>query len=229
MSAPQQPERVHDFHTHTFYSDGVLSPMEQARRAAVAGYVVIGMTDHMGLGGVGALLATLRNDRDVIERYWDLRVIVGVELTHVPAEAIAEAAEHARSLGAEIIVVHGETPVEPVPAGTNRAAIESGFVDILAHPGMLTLEDARRAAELDVFLEISARRGHSLTNGHVVRVAREAGARLIVNSDAHEPSDLLSPTFQARVARGAGVDESDLTAVLSDHPRILLERVLQRR
>jgi len=220
---------VYDFHTHTFHSDGVLSPMEQARRAVVNGYAALGLTDHTGAGGVARLLQELKHDRDIIERYWPIRIIVGVELTHVPAEAIAEVAQHARSSGAEIVVVHGETLVEPVPTGTNHAAIVSGYVDVLAHPGMLTEEDARLAAIHDVFIEVTARRGHSLANGHVVRVADTAGAKLIVNSDAHEPSDLLTPSFQERVARGAGVSEADLAMVLRKHPELLLNRIVGRR
>jgi putative hydrolase len=220
---------VHDFHTHTFLSDGALSPMEQARRAVVNGYQTLGLTDHMGLGGVAALLEGLRRDREIIERHWPIQVIIGVELTHVPAEAIHEAAAHARSEGAEIVVVHGETPVEPVPDGTNHASIACGMVDVLAHPGFLTDDDARLAAANDVFLEITSRRGHSLTNGHVARIAREAGARLIVNSDAHEPSDLLRPDFQRAVALGASIPTEMLTEVLVGNPIRLRERVLARR
>jgi putative hydrolase len=228
MSSDRTPG-VYDFHTHTFFSDGVLSPMEQARRAVVAGYSVLGLTDHMGVGGVDRLIDTLRRDRELIEQHWPIDVVVGVELTHVPAEAIGRAAEHARSVGAEIIVVHGETPVEPVPHGTNLAAIECGLVDVLAHPGFLTLEEARLAASGGVFIEITSRRGHSLTNGHVARVAQQAGARMIVNSDAHEPSDLLTVVFQERVALGAGIAEGLLGSVLHEHPRLLHERVRSRR
>jgi putative hydrolase len=223
------PDGVYDFHSHTFYSDGVLSPMEQVRRAVVNGYAVIGLTDHTGVGGVEQLLEALRRDREIIERYWPVRVIVGVELTHVPAEGIAEAAQYARSEGAEIVVVHGETPVEPVPPGTNHASVACGLVDVLAHPGLLTDEDARLAIENDVFIEVTSRRGHSLANGHVVRVAEHAGARMIVNSDAHEPSDFLTAAFQERVARGAGIGDTALEAVLRSNPRALLARVLARR
>jgi histidinol phosphatase-like PHP family hydrolase len=218
-----------DFHSHTFYSDGALSPMEQVRRAVVNGYVAIGLTDHVGVGGVKEIISALRADREVIERYWPIAVLVGVELTHVPAEAIAEAAQRARAHGAEIVVVHGETPVEPVPEGTNRAAIESGLVDVLAHPGLLTADDAERAAQVDIYLEVTSRRGHSLTNGHVVRVATAAGAKLIVNSDSHEPSDLLTADFRERVARGAGINEADLGTVLVQNPADLLARVIARR
>lgn len=228
MNTPRRETSVFDFHTHTFYSDGVLSPMEHARRAVVAGYHVLGMTDHMGVGGVDSLIETLKMDREIIEAHWPIKVVVGVELTHVPAERIGYAAEHARKSGAEIVVVHGETPVEPVPAGTNAASIECGLVDVLAHPGLLTHAQAELAQVNGVFIEISARRGHSLTNGHVARVCEAAGARMLVNSDAHEPSDFLDHDFQRRVALGAGIPAALIDAVLFDNPRDLFGRVSAR-
>lgn len=229
MNDTRPMDGVFDFHTHTFFSDGVLSPMEQARRAAVAGYSVLGLTDHMGIGGVAALIETLRADREHIERHWPIRIVIGVELTHVPAESIAEAAEAARAAGAEIVVVHGETPVEPVPAGTNAAAIACGLVDVLAHPGMLTFEQAELAVQNDVYIEITSRRGHSLTNGHVAAVCLQAEAKMIVNSDAHEPSDLLSAAFQERVARGAGIPADRIESVVTANALRLWERVRARR
>ena len=71
--------------------------------------------------------------------------------------------------------MHGESPVEPVIEGTNRAGIEAG-ADILAHPGNITEEDARLAAEKGVYLEITARAGHSETNQHVICNGPENGS-----------------------------------------------------
>lgn len=220
---------VIDFHTHTFWSDGVLSPVEQARRALVNGYSAIGMTDHTGVGNVSHLVNQLKNDREIVERYWPITVIVGVELTHVPAKGIAEAARAAREAGAEIVVLHGETPVEPVEPGSDGAAIDSGYVDLIGHPGHITEDEVRRAVANDVFLEISARSGHCLTNGHVAKLGQALGAKVVVDSDAHSPSDLLTADFQRSVAIGAGIEETLLDRVLTDWPNELLERCLARR
>jgi putative hydrolase len=220
---------VVDFHTHTYWSDGGLSPVELARRALVRGYTAIGFTDHAGVGNVSHMIAEMKKERDLIERYWPIQVIVGVELTHVPAGGIAEAAKAARDAGAEIVVLHGETPVEPVEPGSDAAAIDSGFVDLIGHPGHITEDEVRRAAENEVFLEISARSGHSLTNGHVARLGQRLGARLVVDSDAHSPSDLLTDEFQRSVALGAGIDEQLLDQVLRQWPNELLKRCLARR
>lgn len=220
---------VIDFHTHTYWSDGVLSPVEQARRALVSGYSAIGLTDHTGVGNVSHLVSELKRDRDIVERYWPITVIVGVELTHVPADGIAEAAKAARDAGAEIVVLHGETPVEPVEPGSDAAAIDSGYVDLIGHPGHITEDEVRRAIDNDVFLEISARSGHCLTNGHVASLGQRLGAKLLVDSDAHSPSDLLTNDFQRSVALGAGIDPGLMQSVLEAWPQELLQRCLARR
>ena len=51
---------------------------------------------------------------------WGITVLPGIELTHIPPAMIADAAREARSLGARIVVCHGETIVEPVAAGTRN-------------------------------------------------------------------------------------------------------------
>ncbi|RME68861.1 MAG: histidinol phosphate phosphatase domain-containing protein, partial [Nitrospirae bacterium] len=106
----------------------------------------------------------------------------------------------------------GETIVEPVVGGTNRAAIEGGC-DILAHPGLIREEEVKLAAEKGVVLEVSARKGHSFTNGHVVKLALKFGAKLVINTDAHSPSDLIDRAFAEAVLLGAGLPEEYLPKV----------------
>src|SRR5512140_3087256 len=165
-----EPTRI-DLHTHTFFSDGELVPSELIRRAAVRGYAAIAITDHADASNIEELLVRLY--RFLREQGNDLPLIVipSLELTHLPPARIAPLARRAKELGAGLVVVHGETIVEPVAPGTNRAAAECAEVDILAHPGFITLDEARLAAANGVHLEITSRRGHSLTNGHVAITA----------------------------------------------------------
>jgi histidinol phosphatase-like PHP family hydrolase len=151
-----------------------------------------------------------------------------VELTHVPPEHIAPLAKKAKELGAEIVVVHGETPAEPVMPGTNAAAVACRDVDVLAHPGFITLEEARTAKSNGIFLEITARKGHNMTNGHVVRIAREAGAAMVVDTDAHAPDDLITGKRAREVALGAGLSEAEASAT-AENARAFLKSVLDRR
>jgi putative hydrolase len=221
-------EPLYDFHTHTFLSDGELSPVELIRRAAVRGYRAIGIADHAGPGNVESVVRQLVEDCRLCERYWDIVALPGVELTHLPPAAIAGVAAMARRAGARLVVVHGETPAEPVEPGTNLAAVSCPDVDVLGHPGMLTAEEAELAARNGVFVELTARRGHSLTNGHVARVGRAAGVRFVVDSDGHSPGDLLTPELALKVARGAGLDEAEAAAVLRRNPEALLLKLAGR-
>ncbi|MBP8953042.1 MAG: histidinol phosphate phosphatase domain-containing protein [Armatimonadetes bacterium] len=214
----------YDFHMHTILSDGALSAVELIRRCAVNGCAGMVIADHSGPGTLARFINENGADCALAREFWDIEAFAGVELTHVPAPSIATLARRARELGAALVVVHGESPVEPVEHGTNLAAASCPDVDILAHPGLLTAEEARAARDNGVFIEISARKGHDMANGHVVRVALDNGARLVVDSDGHTPDNILTPAWAEHVARCAGVPDSMMEAVLVEGPRELLER-----
>jgi len=219
---------VYDFHTHTTLSDGSLSPMELIRRACVAGYRAVGLTDHGALGSLSRFAQELCQDCALARDRWGIMALPGVELTHVPATAVAEVARAAKEAGLWLVIVHGETISEPVEEGTNLAAVSCGDVDILAHPGLISLEEAELAAGNGVFLELSARPSHAMANGHVAKMARLAGAKLIVNSDSHD-LDFLSEERARRIALGASLEERELEAVLQTNPQLLLDRILAGR
>jgi putative hydrolase len=218
-----EPRRI-DFHSHSYLSDGASSATDMWNEAEALAHRALALTDHLSLEDPRPMLDRLHREATA----WEGRSfvpLVGVELTKLPPAHVAAVARLARRSGAEIVIVHGESIVENVPAGTNHAALLSGEVDVLAHPGLLTEADAALAKSHDVVLEISARRGHSLTNGLVVRRALEAGAELVVDSDAHDPSQLV-PLEQARaIALGAGVSEAEVARVLFRAPEALFGRL----
>jgi len=154
--------------------------------------------------------------------------IPGVELTHLPAKAIPEVAHKAKELGAWLVVVHGETLAEPVESGTNLAALQSPHVDILAHPGLITPEQAALAAEREIFIELTTRKGHSATNAYVASVCLKAKARLLLNSDAHHEGDLLSPILATTTLVAAGLSSAEHHLILDENPRLLLQRLSRR-
>ena len=197
-----------DLHMHTTFSDGELIPAELIRRAKVAGYKAMAITDHADASNMGFILENVRRLTDAYSHFFDMEVLAGVELTHVPPALMADFVTLAREAGAQIVVVHGETIVEPVAQGTNLAAIEAG-VDVLAHPGLITEVEVKLAAERGVALEITTRRGHSYCNGHVATLAKRFGARLVIDNDAHAPGDLIGEELRRRVAYGAGLTPDD--------------------
>jgi len=204
-----------DLHTHSLLSDGVLVPSELTRRAAVKGYRGLAITDHVDASNYETVATQILSFVSIAKGDLEIPVIPGVELTHVPPEIMGVLINKIRDMGIPWIVVHGETIAEPVRKGTNRAAILAG-ADLLAHPGLITPDEVKLAAEKGVFLEISARKGHSLSNGHVAVLAKRYGAQLLLNTDAHIPSDLITAEFARKVARGCGLSDQDFEIIMKN-------------
>ncbi|HOF04841.1 MAG TPA: histidinol phosphate phosphatase domain-containing protein [Syntrophales bacterium] len=209
-----------DLHTHSLFSDGELIPAELVRRAKVKGYRAIAVTDHGDGSNIDFIVPRIARVARSLGVANGLEVICGIELTHVPPGDIAPLAAEARALGARIVIVHGETIAEPVAPGTNRAALEAG-VDILAHPGLITGEEVALAASRGIYLEVTTRRGHSLTNGHVVKTARQHGAPLVMNTDTHGPQDLVSREQAVLIARGAGMTNDEIAVMFANAESLL--------
>jgi len=197
-----------DLHTHSLLSDGELTPAELARRFEVAGYKALAITDHGDQSNIDLIIPRLVAFCEEVNRLEGIRLIPGIELTHIRPEAMPALVGRSRKLGARLVVVHGETIVEPVAPRTNRMAIESS-ADILAHPGLITEEEVLLAKERSVYLELTSRKGHSLTNGHVAKLAHRMGAPMILNSDAHAPGDIWPPARLHEIVAGAGLTEDD--------------------
>jgi histidinol phosphatase-like PHP family hydrolase len=193
-----------DLHTHTFFSDGVLSPSELVYRAKYKGYTAIALTDHVDYSNMEAVIAGIAKVAKILTENYDILVLPGVELTYIPPKLIKDAATKCRNLGAKIVIVHGETVAETVPPKTNICAVET-CVDILAHPGHLSEEEADIAAENNVKIEITSRRGHNVTNKEVAEVALKKKAKLVLNTDTHSPENLLSEELIAQVLSNAGL------------------------
>lgn len=204
-----------DFNTHTFLSNGSCSPGELVRHAEENSYRVIGITDHVDASNLELVLSALIRFCRETQAFLKVRVIPGVEITHVPPGQIPSLVSRARQLGARIVVMHGETISEEVAIGTNRAGIEAG-VDILAHPGLISKEDAALAAEKGVFLEISSHAEHAFCNGRITAMARETGAQLVLDSNAHSPSELLTADKREKIAFGAGLSAEELDRINSN-------------
>lgn len=212
-----------DFHIHSTFSDGELIPAEIIRRAEVLGYRALAITDHADHSNIDFIIPRIVRVLREIQPYTGMALLPGIELTHVSPEIIPLLAKEARKLGAKVIIVHGETLVEPVKEGTNKAALESD-IDILAHPGLISEEEVKEAALRGIFLEITARKGHSLSNGHVAKLANKYSAKLVINTDTHAPGDLISKDFACKILKGAGLSEENLENVFKN-----MEEIVRRK
>lgn len=215
-----------DLHTHSFFSDGELIPSELIRRAEAIGYKAIAITDHVDSSNIDFVIPKIVHAIKKLKGFISIEAIPGAEITHAPPDIIPELIKEARNLGAKIVVVHGETIVEPVMSGTNRAAIE-GLADILAHPGLISEEDLLFAKERGVTLEITSRKGHSLSNGYVAKEAIRFGVPLCINTDAHSPSDLITKEFAINILLASGIEKNRINSVF-ENSRVIVEKSLRR-
>jgi len=208
-----------DLHTHSLLSDGALLPSELVRRAYVIGYKAIGISDHTDISNIDFIVPRIVKASKTLTSS-KIKVVPGIELTHVPPKDFPSLIKYARLNGIKLVIVHGETTVEPVIPGTNACAVECD-IDILAHPGLITLKDAKVAARRGICLELTAKRGHSLTNGHVARMALEAKAKLILNTDAHNPEDLITRETALSIILGSGLSKAQAAAVFKNSSQLL--------
>jgi putative hydrolase len=215
-----------DLHTHSFFSDGELIPSELIRRAEAIGYKAIAITDHVDASNIDLVVPKIVQAIKQMRQYLSIEALPGAEITHAPPQTIPDLVKEARQLGAKIVVVHGETLVEPVRPGTNRAAIEAG-ADILAHPGLISEEDLLFAKEKGVTLEITARKGHSLSNGYVAKEAVRLGVRLCIDTDSHSPSDLITKEFASKILLGSGIENTRLDQIF-ENSKVIIENALRR-
>ncbi|MCF8056143.1 MAG: histidinol phosphate phosphatase domain-containing protein [Desulfocapsa sp.] len=204
-----------DLHTHTLFSDGALVPAEHLRRVAVLGYKAVAITDHADSSNLDFIIPRIVQAAKDLNPHSNTRLLPGIELTHVPPALIGPLTLKARKLGALVVVAHGESPVEPVTPGTNLAAIEAK-VDVLSHPGFITEAEMQLAKDNNVMVELSGRKGHSLTNGHVAKLGIKIGTTLVVNADAHDPGDFLTAEMARKVALGAGLTVAQYDSLRAD-------------
>jgi histidinol phosphatase-like PHP family hydrolase len=206
---------MYDLHTHSLLSDGVLLPSEIAVRYMNLGFKAIAITDHCDYSNIKSNIPAILEFTSHWPKNSKIKVLPGVELTHLPPEQFYPLAKYSRRQGIKIIVAHGETLAEPVIKGTNYAALKAD-IDILAHPGLITDQEIMLAKKNNIFLEVTCRRGHKVTNAHVAEKAIKLGAKLILNTDSHAPEDIVTAQEIAAVAKKSGLNSKQIDKIYRD-------------
>ncbi len=208
-----------ELHCHSLLSDGELTPSELVMLARSLGYKGIVITDHVDQVNIYHVCGALREGIKKLSRHSPIPVFWGAEITHVPPRSILDMVKELRSLGASLVVGHGETIVEPVMEGTNEAFVEAG-VDILAHPGLISEEVAKEAASKGIYLEITTRKGHAYTNGHVLKIGKAVGASFVICNDTHTYGDMVNRVMAGKILMGAGATEKDISSILRSNEEL---------
>jgi len=232
-----------DLHMHTTATDGRADAETMALAARAAGLEYIAITDHsraiaMANGlDEARTLEHARAIRELNARLDGITVLAGIECD-IRADGSMDLADDCLAeLDVVIASVHSAFN-QDAQQMTDRLlrAIACPWVDVLGHPtGRLILKrepyrfDAERvftaAAAAGVALEINSQIDRLDLDEVHARLARERGARLIIDSDAHSPAGLGALRWGAAVARRAWLQAGD---VLNTRPidefRALLRR-----
>jgi DNA polymerase (family X) len=229
----QQSDIRGDLHMHTTATDGHNSIRAMADAALAAGYSYIAITDHSknlamtnGLDEKRALehVARIRAvDREMEGR---IRVFTGIEVDILADGALDLDDEVLAQMEIVIASVHTHFAQsrEEMTARVLRA-IESPYVRILGHPtGRLLLRREpftldlgvvlRRAAELGVAVEHNAAPERLDLNDRDLRLAKELGCKIVIDSDSHDARNLGKMEYGLRQLRRAWLGPEDVLNTL---------------
>jgi DNA polymerase (family 10) len=225
----QQSDIRGDLHMHTNATDGHNTIREMAEAALDAGYSYIAVTDHSknlamtnGLDEKRALehIARIRAvDREMEGR---IRVFTGIEVDILADGALDLDDEVLAQMEIVIASVHTHfaQPREEMTVRILRA-IENPFVRILGHPtGRLLLRREpfaldlglvlRRAAELGVAVEHNAAPERLDLNDRDLRLAKELGCKIVIDSDSHDARNLGKMEYGIRQLKRAWLGPQDV-------------------
>jgi DNA polymerase (family 10) len=225
----QQSDIRGDLHMHTNATDGHNTIREMAEAALDAGYSYIAITDHSknlamtnGLDEKRALehIARIRAvDREMEGR---IRVFTGIEVDILADGALDLDDEVLAQMEIVIASVHTHF-AQPREEMTQRIlrAIENPFVRILGHPtGRLLLRREpfaldlglvlRRAAELGVAVEHNAAPERLDLNDRDLRLAKELGCKIVIDSDSHDARNLGKMEYGIRQLKRAWLGPQDV-------------------
>jgi DNA polymerase (family 10) len=218
-----------DLHMHTSETDGKNTIREMAEAALARGYGYIAITDHSknlamtnGLNDTRAIehVERIRTvDREMEGR---IRIFPGIEVDILADGALDLSDEVLAKMDIVIASVHSyfNQPIEQMTERVLRA-VENPFVRVLGHPtGRLLLRREpfaidleailRRCAELGVAVEHNAYPDRLDLNDRNLRLARELGCKIVVNTDAHHTSHLEKMRYGIRQLRRAWLRAEDV-------------------
>jgi DNA polymerase (family 10) len=222
-----------DVHMHTVETDGKNTIREMAEAGIAQGYEYIAITDHsknlamtMGLDDARAV-EHIRRIRTVdAETEGKIRVLAGIEVDILADGALDLSDEVLAQMDVVIASVHSlfNMPAEQMTERMVRA-IENPYVRILGHPtGRLLLRREpyqmdlgvvlKRAADVGVAVEHNAYPDRLDLCDRDLRLAKELGCRIAINTDAHHTSHLAKMRYGIRQLRRAWLCKQDVLNTL---------------
>ncbi|MGB4038009.1 MAG: DNA polymerase/3'-5' exonuclease PolX [Bacillota bacterium] len=233
-----------DLHIHTNWSDGADSIESMVEAARDLGYEYIAITDHSESLKIARGLSETRRKEQlkainrVRERFEGIHVLFGVELEIRRDGSLDHPDSVLSEFDTVIASIHSAFGQQKdIMTARIVKAIQSGRVHVIAHPTGRVL--GRRlgydvdldtviheAAKYNVALEINAYPERLDLDSTWARKAAEAGAYIVINSDAHNTGELRHMSYGLDVARRAWLEPAN---VINTWPLPKLLEWLNRR
>ncbi|MDP2744572.1 MAG: DNA polymerase/3'-5' exonuclease PolX, partial [Dehalococcoidia bacterium] len=233
-----------DLHVHSEWSDGHDSIKSIALAARERGYEYIAITDHSAGRGIarGLSLERLEQQREEIRRanaeVKGIRLLAGSEVDIRADGSLDMPPEEMGKLDFVVASVHSAMG-QDMAQMTRRVvkALESGLIDVLAHPTCRLLTEREPVAlDMEAVFQAAARSGVALEINampdrldlkdiHAFR-ARELGVKLIISTDAHSIAQLGLMRFGIGVAKRAWCEPAHIlnTRPLAEFMALLPQR-----
>jgi DNA polymerase (family 10) len=232
-----------ELHCHTTLSDGRNSVEEMAQTALERGYEYIAFTDHSASHGFGndvqpeELRRQIERVRELDASIDGIRLLAGSEVNIHPDGSLDYDDDLLAELDWVIASLHTSFRMgEREQTERMIAAMEHPLVDAIGHPTGRLIErrapyplDVERVAEAaartGTFLEINANPDRRDLSDTDARIALEAGARIVVDSDAHGVETLANIRYGVATARRAWLTAGD---VVNTRPWSEVDRLRKR-
>lgn len=192
-----------DLHMHTTWSDGAQSIDEMAEKAIQKGYEYMAITDHSKFLRVAnglnekRLLEQNKKIKEWNEKHSELTILSGIEMDILPDGQLDFDEDVLEQLDFVIASIHSSfNQSEEKIMERLMTALESPYVDMIAHPTgrLIGKRDGYpvnlelfidRAAETNTIIELNANPNRLDLSWNWLQVAQEKGAKVAINTDAH--------------------------------------------
>jgi DNA polymerase (family 10) len=212
-----------DLHCHTTASDGRNSIEQMAQAAIERGYEYLAITDHSATHGFGndvqadELLRQAERIRKIDAQLDGFTLLAGSEVNVLPDGSLDYTDEVLQQLDWIVASLHTSFRMKEKEMTARMIhAMEHPLVDAIGHPTGRKIElrepyalDIEKVVEAAVrtgtFLEINANPDRRDLNEQNARLAVEAGAMLVIDSDSHGIETLENIRYGVATARRAWV------------------------
>lgn len=216
-----------DLHVHTSASDGTATLAEMAEAARAMGHQYLAICDHSQSLRIARGLSPERLREHVaairrLDQWSDFRLLAGAEVDILRDGTLDYPDEILAELDVVVASIHSHMGLSEAEQ-TERLlrAIENPHVDIIGHPfGRVIGRREPMALDFPRILEACARTGTALEisaspsrldlSAEHARMAKEAGVKLVINTDAHSVRELELLPYGVGQARRGWIEPGDV-------------------